>query len=558
MTTTALDPRLRACPWRPNDRLPEIRRKLFLLIPLNVILAAWYFGWLCRPGRVGNPILFGLLLLCELFNLTHGLGFWWTALRARTGGPARPEPPESLPGGPGHPAPIPPAVDVLIPVYDEPIGVVEPTVVAARRMRGAETCIYVLDDKGREELAAMARRLGARYVRRTDHCGAKAGNLNNALRLSASPLVAVFDCDHVPHPGFLDETMPALQDPNVAFVQTPQYYANHGTHRMAAAAWSQQALFFGIIAQGKAGLRSMFCCGTNVLFRRAALDDVGGFPEESLTEDFLLSVRMHERGWETAYVPRVLAQGLGPEDAASYVGQQRRWAKGCIAAIPVVLRAKLPWRQRIQYLLSASYFLSGWTILVYLSLPMIRILTGQQPLAGATAAQFLGHFIPYYTLCISTVAVAGAGTYTFAAFCVSVSNFWIHVDATVAALLHRRGGFVVTPKHGSAGRQPAAVAPALNAVGLLVVVAASGLIVAPTPATLNNVAFAAFQISLLLTGAWPALAGEHVGSARRPLNRGGAWPALVPKRAGPERAGSGQPALAGDDGRPGVAQELVQ
>jgi hypothetical protein len=83
MTTTALDPRLRACPWRPNDRLPEIRRKLFLLIPLNVILAAWYFGWLCRPGRVGNPILFGLLLLCELFNLTHGLGFWWTARRGR-------------------------------------------------------------------------------------------------------------------------------------------------------------------------------------------------------------------------------------------------------------------------------------------------------------------------------------------------------------------------------------------------------------------------------------------------------------------------------------------
>ncbi len=206
----------------------------------------------------------------------------------------------------------------------------------------------------------------------------------------------------------------ALQDPNVAFVQTPQYYANHGTHRMAAAAWSQQALFFGIIAQGKAGLRSMFCCGTNVLFRRAALEDVGGFPEESLTEDFLLSVRMQERGWETAYVPRVLAQGLGPEDAASYVGQQRRWAKGCIAAIPAVLRAKLPWRQRLQYLLSASYFLSGWTILVYLSLPMIRILTGQQPLAQATAAQFLGHFLPYYTVCIVTVAVAGAGTYTFA------------------------------------------------------------------------------------------------------------------------------------------------
>ncbi len=532
MTTTALDPRLRACDWRPDDRLSDIRRTLLLLVPLNVILAAWYFGWLCRPGRVGNPILFGLLLLCELFNLIYGLGFWWTALLARPGAPAAPGLAESPSADLGRPARIPPAVDVLIPVYDEPIAVVEPTVTAARRLRGAETRIYVLDDKGRDELAAMARRLGARYVRRKDHDGAKAGNLNHALRLSTSPLVAVFDCDHVPHPSFLNETMPRLDDPNVAFVQTPQYYANHATHRMAAAAWSQQALFFGIIAQGKAGLRSMFCCGTNVLFRRAALEDVGGFPEESLTEDFLLSVRLQERGWDTAYVPRVLAQGLGPEDAASYVGQQRRWAKGCIAAIPAVLRAKLPWRQRLQYLLSASYFLSGWTILVYLSLPMIRILTGQQPLAGATAAQFLGHFIPYYTVCIVIVAVAGAGTYTFAGYCVSVSNFWIHIDATMAAIRHRRGGFVVTPKQGSGARQPAAVAPALNAAGLLALVAVSGLILAPTPGTLNNVAFAAFQISLLLTGAWPALVGAQVASVRQPLGRRGAWSRLVPKVAG--------------------------
>ncbi len=129
MTTTALDPRLRACAWRPDDRLSEIRRKLFLLVPLNVILAAWYFGWLCRPGRVGNPILFGLLLLCELFNLIYGLGFWWTALRARPGAPARRGLRSLYPGADlGHPARIPPAVDVLIPVYDEPIAVVEPTV----------------------------------------------------------------------------------------------------------------------------------------------------------------------------------------------------------------------------------------------------------------------------------------------------------------------------------------------------------------------------------------------------------------------------------------------
>ncbi len=60
-----------------------------------------------------------------------------------------------------------------------------------------------------------------------------------------------------------------------------------------------------------------------------------------------------------------------------------------------MLRSCLPWRLRAQYLLSASYFLSGWTVLVYMALPVVRILTGAQPIAGASADSFLAHFAPY-------------------------------------------------------------------------------------------------------------------------------------------------------------------
>src|SRR3546814_11748560 len=81
-------------------------------------------------------------------------------------------------------------------------------------------------------------------------------------------------------------------------------------------------------------------------FRRSALDDVGGFPEQSVTEDFQLSVALNERGWRAAYVAEVLAQGLGPEDMASYASQQQRWARGCLAAIPHNLPHKLPLRHK--------------------------------------------------------------------------------------------------------------------------------------------------------------------------------------------------------------------
>jgi endo-1,4-beta-D-glucanase Y len=190
---------------------------------------------------------------------------------------------------------------------------------------------------------------------------------------------------------------------------------------------------------------------------------------------------------------------------ASYVSQQQRWARGCLSAIPAVLRSRLPWRARVQYLLSATYFLSGWTLVLYMSLPVVRLLFGIQPLASITANQFLIHFAPYYCGALAAVALAGGGTYTFGAFALSACNFWIHVQATLGALLRRAARFVVTPKRGELRRQPAAVAPALIAVGALVAASLYGLSRSRSPATLNNVAFAALHSSILLIGAAPAL-----------------------------------------------------
>jgi len=351
----------------------------------------------------------------------------------------------------------------------------------------------------------LAARYGVGYIRRDEHTGAKAGNINNALTVTDAPFIAVFDSDHVADASFLEATLGYMEDPAVAFVQTPQYYANADRGEVPAAAWSQQALFFGPIARGKDGHDAMFCCGTNVVLRRAALLDVGGFPADSVTEDFELSIRLHERGWRSRYVPEVLAAGLGPEDMASYVSQQQRWSRGCLGALGAVLRARLPLRMKAQYALSASYFLSGWTVVVYMSFPVVRILTGAQPLAATTADQFLVHFAPYFGMALLALTWLGGGAYTFKAFALQAASFWIHVQSTVLALLRRRGRFVVTPKEGAHGRQPRAVAPALAAIAVLVGAAAYGLVRDQEPATLNNVAFAALHVCVLLAGVLPAL-----------------------------------------------------
>lgn len=497
--TPERDCRLTAAAWDPAHAAAAQMIRLRVLAALSIAASVWYFTWLLDPTHVGNPVLYAVLLVAELFNVGQALGFWWTCARRSERGSA--------------PAPRPPAdavVDVLIPVYNEPVSVVEPVVAAATRLRGVRARVLLLDDGKSPLMRALADRHGAGYLQRSTNRGAKAGNLNDALARTSAPFVAVLDCDHVPDPRFLEATVGHFADEAVAFVQTPQYYANSGHNATASAAWSQQALFFGAIGIGKDGLGAMFCCGTNVVFRRSMLREAGGFPEDSVTEDFQLSVAFHSRGWRSVYVPEVLARGLGPEDMASYVSQQLRWSRGCISAIPHVLRAPLPARLRLQYLLAASYFLYGWTVLAYMLMPLARIALDAQPVASASSADFLWHFAPYFLLSMATVATAGGGSYTFSAFALAAANFWIGVVSSIRALLRRPASFVVTPKQGAGGWQPGVVTPALVAVAVLVGVSVWGVAADPTPGVLNAAAFASIHAVVLLRGAAPALAiGER-------------------------------------------------
>jgi cellulose synthase (UDP-forming) len=512
MSRRPYDVRLRRPLWDPLPSGLPVRTRVRVLALLGLPLVVWYLTWLLAPGRMGEPVLYVLLLAAELLNVVQAVGFWWTCGNERIREPRAPTRPV--------------AVDVLIPRYDEAPEIVDLTLAAAAGLRGDDVRVWLLDDGDDDEMRTLAERHGVGYLRRPVHNHAKAGNVNHALEHVDAPYVAIVDCDHVVDPDFLQATLGHFEeDERLAFVQTPQYYANGDQPGVPGAAWAQQTLFFGAIARGKDGLGATFCCGTNVVFRRAALDEVGGFPTHSVTEDFELSLELHERGWSTAYLPKVLARGLGPEDMGSYVTQQLRWARGCLSALPRIVTARLPWRLRAQYLLSGLYWLSGWTVLIYMSFPVIRILFGVQPLAHLTAPEFLLHFTPYFLIALSTAALAGAGSYTFSALALAATSFWLFIVASVLTLAGRRGSFKVTPKQGSSERQPRAVAPSLAAIAVLVCVSAWGMAHTRDSATFNNAAFALFHVTILLSGAWPALRRP------RPDTRGERAPSLASETA---------------------------
>ncbi len=459
------------------------RHMVRLLIAANTVGLLWWLDWLLNFANAANPVLYTLLVLAECFNLLQVVGYWYTVWHERA--PER------------RRARVDGRVDVFITTYNEPVDLVEETVRAAVAMPYPHRT-YVLDDGRRPEMGAMAARNGAHWITRADNRGAKAGNVNRALAQTDGDFFVIFDADHVPQPHFLSRMMPYMDEPRVAFAQAPQYYVNRDATYIAGGAMDQQELFFGPICAGKDGLGAVFCCGTNMVVRRAAIDSVGGFREDSITEDAATSLDLHEQGWTSRYVNERLADGLAPEDLGAYVSQQRRWARGNIEMIlrGRVLRRRMPLRLRLQYVWSAIYYLTAATTVFYLTLPCLYLLFGIQTVS-AGSGDFIGHFLPYIFTTVFILARSAEGRLRFRAMQLSYGLFPVFLGALYSVVTGRKLGFVVTPKEGSTQSFYHLVIPQLSAValvGLAIVVGFAHYAGAPT---VTNACWAVFNVIML-------------------------------------------------------------
>ncbi len=253
-------------------------------------------------------------------------------------------------------------VDVLIPIYKESIEILEKTLIAATAMRYPSKTVYVLDDGHRETVRATAERYGAKYLPGPQK-RSKAANLNAALAISSSPLVAVFDTDHIPLTSFLQETVPAFSDPKIGFVQTPHHFYNDDIFQRAFGnskrVPSEQDMFHHGIQGGRNEWDGAFFVGSGAVFRRKALEDIQGFPLMSITEDIYASQKIHSAGWKSLFIDKDLVVGLHAENLAAYLTQRRRWMLGTLQVFfkdnPLFARG-LRLRLRFGYFASLYYF----------------------------------------------------------------------------------------------------------------------------------------------------------------------------------------------------------
>lgn len=438
---------------------PPGHRRVQLAIVLVVLSAIWYTPWLIRHADYTHPLLsipFVIAFLYLIFQVHISVvnNWKWTRL-----------PVVEIPRGKNYP------VAVIVPTYGESASMVRRTLVSVLEQDWPESALVIVvsDDGASDDMAAMTLSLSKdypaatiRYHRPPPHGSperrgnAKAGNLNSALDLldNEYPDIKYVETrdadDEVVHSRFIRRALaPLLDDQRVAFVQTIKdarvSYGDPFNNR--------ELLFYRGVMHGRHSANAVFPCGSGVIWRRQALDDIGGFPSWNIVEDLQSGVEALKRGWRGVYVSIVGARAQhAPEDLANLCKQRGTWALDTMRLLIWRRLDGMCLRQKLHFLDMALFYCQGFPMLVLYIISMVYILLGTQPLRAPTGVYMI-HFIPYILAVeffIWAMAAEAGGTNLFVIRRMWHGLMFVYMKAVIMALVYgpdRKPSYRVTRKN---------------------------------------------------------------------------------------------------------------
>jgi cellulose synthase (UDP-forming) len=380
------------------------------------------------------------------------------------------------------PTPLPrdkslwPTVDIYIPTYSEPVSVVMPTLLAAMDIDYPKdkVRVFVLDDghprsknpntppdlarelKERSiDLIELCSRHGATWLTREKNEHAKSGNLNAAMAKTQGEFILILDADHVPTKDILKNTMGLLlTDDKLAFVQTPHFFVNpdpvERNLKLFNRIPAENDMFYRSVQKGLDLWNTSFFCGSAAVLRRTAIDEVGGFSYDSITEDASTSVKMHQKGWRSAYLGIPMVAGLQPETFSSFIVQRLRWAMGMMQIFvkqnPLIIRG-LTLAQRLSYLSVIVFWLFPFARIIFFLAPLASIFF-DMTVYPVGPQFFLAYTLPYlFAVILSSERSFGRVRRIFFSEIYETLQAFYTLPALVATLLRPSAPtFKVTPK----------------------------------------------------------------------------------------------------------------
>lgn len=356
------------------------------------LASLWYVPWMVASLNRSLPWLAWPFAVGNLFTIATGLlalaNSWWRRVP-----PRRP-----LPRG------TEPLVGVIVPTCGEPVPMVLRTVLSVLEQDWPRDrlAIVVSDDGHDPRLeAALAdwpvlyHAPPARFAPGRDGA-AKAGNLNSALAFLTRerPDVAYVETrdadDELGSNGFLRHVVGQLEaDERLAYVQT----IKEAQVAPGDPFNNREAIFYRSQMLARNAANAVFPCGSGVVWRRTALHEIGDFPTWNLVEDLQSGVEALRRGWRGLYLPVVGAVPQhSPHDVPNFYKQRGTWALDTVRLLLWGDLRGLNVRQRLQFAELMFFYLSSFTVPLYL-VSLAASLLGYVPLESDTIG-FVGHMLP--------------------------------------------------------------------------------------------------------------------------------------------------------------------
>jgi glycosyltransferase involved in cell wall biosynthesis len=374
-----------------------------------------------------------------------------------------------------------PMVSVHIPAYNEPPELLIETIKAVERFDYPNYEIVVLDNNTPDPavwgpVAEYCRgRERVRFVHVAPWPGYKAGACNLALRQYTDPraeVIAMIDADDIVQPHYLKETVPYFSDERLGFVQTFEGNRDYeGNAYATACVDSYQGFYLGVMSS-RNERDSIPFVGTMGLFRRSALEEIGGWNEWCISEDTEASLRVLKAGWSGLYIPRCFGRGIVPPTYRGLNTQRHRWCFGAMQILRLHWRSLMPWDrspsnqltayQRRDYLMASL----GWfrDLLMFVFALLLLTVTGLlmtnsrftlTPLSGDRS------LLPMSLIIIATLCMTWTLHHwtsisirrSLLSLVISLSGCRVTALACVEGMARREGVFLRTPKSGPGGHE---------------------------------------------------------------------------------------------------------
>jgi cellulose synthase (UDP-forming) len=358
-----------------------------------------------------------------------------------------------------------PSVDVFLPSAGEDLAVLRNTYEFVSRMqwRGVLN-VWVLDDADKREVEALASEYGFHYRVRPDRgYMKKAGNLRAGFGESSGDFIVIFDADFCPRADFLHHTVPYMQDESIGIVQTPQFF-DTAAERMGwleRTAGATQELFYRWVQPSRDKAGAPICVGTCAVYRRAALDAVGGFAQIEHSEDVHTGIKLTRAGFAVRYVPIVVSKGLCPDDLAGFLNQQYRWCNGSMTLLASGQANQKPItaRQSVAFWSGFMYYISTALNVFVLHVPgMVMAVFFASEVRASHYIPFLGGVFIYFVLMPRFMK----SQWRFEVLRVQMAYSFAHALAIVHKLTGRTKGWVAT---GAVKSKKSGLARTISIVG---------------------------------------------------------------------------------------------